>query len=393
MRGKKVFFWLVLVWAAAPRWPYTHSTPNYDIHTDTSPEFARLIGMHMETMHREYARLFARHGEVDVRSRVYVFARRDDLAELHGQMGGTGHVAGFYSGRRNLIAAHADGYTREDVLRTLYHEGLHLFVHHALDPWFPLWLNEGMAVYFQYSTWDGQRFVVGEVPTHRLTAVQRAIREGTYIPFEKLFVMENAEWRARGCYSEAWSVVHFLAHGQGGRYAQTLDEFLRQSARRISAASAFRNAFGRRGPSLGELERQWVHYVMNLQPTPKYRCRQNLRDIMFRAGRMGRVRRDAAGIDELRRAMIEYYGQQQTAEINRLFRCPFDHSPRGASYVLARRPQDGDLMLVCLHRPGTITTAYTESGRLSLIRIEEEARELVSPETWEAIRKAATPPQ
>ncbi|MFW6457617.1 MAG: DUF1570 domain-containing protein [Planctomycetota bacterium] len=201
---------------------YRQKTRHYDVETDVSERFTKLVSQHMEEIYAEYRRRFREyelrtHDRFDVKvfehRRDYERVVPDDLA---------GSTGAFVSDQK-LLAACRDDQTSERVFQTLYHEGFHQFLFSNIRADVPLWVNEGFAEYFSESVWNGQRFVTGNVPAWRLRVLREAARRDELLPFSQLFKMEAQTWlgnvrknQASVQYSQAWSVIHFLCHAQGG---------------------------------------------------------------------------------------------------------------------------------------------------------------------------------
>ena len=65
----------------------------------------------------------------------------------------------------------------------------------------------------------------------------------------------------QGLYAHAWSFVHFLNHGQGGKYRPRFEEMLKLTAKG-GGGRAFDRAF--QGVDRKQLEREWHGYVEGL---------------------------------------------------------------------------------------------------------------------------------
>ena len=387
-----------------------YDTEHYSIQTDLTPRFATIVGNHMETIYREYERRFEGYGKMTVRFDVRVFRTRDGYAQVVPKqyVGSTGIY--IERGSKRLLAAHADGRTAEEVLRTLYHEGFHQFMYHVISKRCPIWLNEGLAEYFSEATWNGEGFETGIVPSSRLYKVQEAVRNGAYIPLAVLFAMSSDEWarsaamdarRADLQYSQVWSVAQFLLHADNGRYAHLIGKFLTELNETRDQVEAFTKVFG---TDVGAFERAWALYTMNLKPSPKSVCRDNMQSLMLLAKlyydrpaeftSVGDLRKRVMGRRRYPWAITRPDGSKVSATdkdaVARLFHCPFDRTGHSASYVVARSPQTGEPVLVCMHHPGIIIKAYYQTddrGQLQVV-IEEEVHETVRQDLRQAIAAA-----
>ena len=88
----------------------------------------------------------------------------------------------------------------------LRHEATHAVLHAAL-PFVPLWLDEGVAEYFEIAR--GER--VGGNPY--LSTLRRQARWGQVTDFKGLEAITEMPRMQAKHYREAWAVIHFLLHG------------------------------------------------------------------------------------------------------------------------------------------------------------------------------------
>ncbi len=385
---------------------YKESTEHYDVETTIGSHFAEVVGRHMEAIYREYSRRFEEYGEADRKFNVAVFRNEEQYAaHVPAEVRGS---TGVFVSRTRLLAAHADGRTGEEVLRTLYHEGFHQFMYELISQRCPIWLNEGLAEYFSEATWNGRDFGVGHVPGSRLYVVQQAVKQGKYVPFAELFSMSSESWlqnirtdnhRANLVYCQSWSIVHFLLQAENGRYVARMGKLVELISEGNDQEEAFKESFGP-GFSLRAFERAWAEYIMSLKPSPKFECRNNMRYIMMLAKSVYGDPTDLRDLEDLRGKVMSDriswrienpYGDVVSSDdrgrVARLFRCPFDEDGHNVSYVIVKSPGSGLPVLVCTHHPGIIIKAYYRpdgEGGLA-VEVEEEVRDLLSPAFKRAI--------
>ncbi len=253
--------------------PHTKTTQHYVIKTDISEDFARIAARHMDLMYGEYERRFSSFDLAQAnRATIKVFRRRRRYdSAVPEPLRGT---LGCFSYGENLLMSFKGDRTREDVLRTLSHEGFHQFLYDRIGGNMPVWLNEGFAEYFAEAERNGDGFKTGQIPVERLRAVQSAVRSDTFIPLDMLFPMRRSKWvanvrndaRMTGLqYDQAWSVIHFLMHAGEGRFRDRLYGYLRSHADGQSPGMAFKENFG---TNIRAMERAWREYIINLRPTP-----------------------------------------------------------------------------------------------------------------------------
>lgn len=388
---------------------FTKTTDHYEVVTDISEEFTTLVAQHMEAIYREYAERLKGFGEMKGRFEVAVYKERKSYLER--MPPGAEGSGGAFVANLHLLTTFVEGRTNEDVFRTLYHEGLHQFVFNVVSPNCPIWLNEGLAEYFSYASWNGRRFRVGGVPTENLRVLQAAIRDNREVPFGRILAMTPQEWLQnvnRGPavslvqYSQAWGMVHFLVNARGGRYSRLLQRYIRAVADGEDAAEAFEDIFGN---DLDSFHRAWREYILALEPDPMFVCRDNMAAVMWLA--LSMYQRQGPGafreLDAFQEDVLggRYSWSIQLPAVGRissrepekarsLFCCPAHRNCDETSYVLARPAGSETPVLVCLHHPGVMLKAYYVRGDAGrwLVRVEEVVRGTVPREMQEAVKRA-----
>lgn len=98
-------------------------------------------------------------------------------------------------------------YWGERVQEDLRHEYTHGLLHACLDH-VPLWLDEGLAEYFELS---GTR--PGQIQADYVERLTTAISNGWQPDLSRLEQLEKVDQMQRADYREAWAWVHFCLHG------------------------------------------------------------------------------------------------------------------------------------------------------------------------------------
>ena len=153
------------------------------------------------------------------------------------------------------------GWNQETLLRTVAHETLH-----ALDELaagmqmsaMPTWICEGRALYSQYSL-VGRQWIPGALSVGgtdgRGQEVEKAYKTASLaalLGLDQKAFMQNAPAN----YAIAWSLTHFLLHGEEGKYRE---RFLRFVAGCPQSSSA--KDFGRLVAKVADLEGPYRTYV------------------------------------------------------------------------------------------------------------------------------------
>ncbi len=383
-----VLLFLLITTAAGPtagaELRFERTTENYLIQTDVSAEFADLTAAEMEYIYEEYSRVFDEYERISHEPiNLKVFSSRSDYNDAVPPE--VRNTAGAFITAERLIAAFKEDRTREDVLRTLYHEGFHQFLDDHIEGRVPLWANEGFAEYFAEANWDGTGFSTGQVPWERLHVLQPAIEAEEHIPLEELFVVEGEEWlaavqedysRANLQYSQAWSVIHFLVHAGRGRFKNRLFDYLEMVSRGESREKATSESFGE---DIDRMEDAWKGYVLGLSPDRISSCRHDMELLLFLAasfydspGRMRSMEKFSRDVIEGRRtwSITAPDGERITSDdkerIEEMMRCPANGGSGASSYVLLLDRQGDNLPeIYCLHHDGVLiqVSLVRDNGR------------------------------
>jgi len=155
-----------------------------------------------------------------------------------------------------LMRLDAEG---EHPYSVVYHEYTHLILSKAAE-WMPLWMNEGMAEFYQNTEIREKEARIGE-PSGENLAV---LRQNRLLPLATLFTVDekspyyHEENKGSIFYAESWALIHYITikdhQDKGSRLAQ-YSELLSQ---KVDQATAATRAFGDLRQLQGELE-SYIH--------------------------------------------------------------------------------------------------------------------------------------
>jgi hypothetical protein len=190
--------------AAADGWPDRRAAGMFELFADFSLEGHEPL---VREMGRLQAELQAQLGVGPPAERVhmFLFQSRDTyegyLREYFPQV--PYRRALFIKGRgAGMVFTHLNPEFAIDVR----HEGTHALLHSCL-PMVPLWLDEGLAEYFEVSA-DQRTYASPHLSPVRWAARFRRVR-----PIEQLEGLEMVGEMGRSEYRAAWAWVHFMLHG------------------------------------------------------------------------------------------------------------------------------------------------------------------------------------
>jgi len=181
----------------------------------------------------------------------------------------------------------------------MFHEANH-YLTHLIKPSFsyPRWVDESLAEYYGASTWDpvSKKMTVGNIQEGRLAVIHEAIglnriagsgtgtadeEDQKWQDLEELISLPQSRFTSLH-YAWGWSFIHFLFHGEDGKYSSNFRRFYKDLAtKRGIKRIPFRAGMEQVAPAeqikqlkkylkikdLKVLEEQWHDYVRGLKVT------------------------------------------------------------------------------------------------------------------------------
>jgi hypothetical protein len=242
-----------------------YPSPYYEIHTDLTGDELREAILRMTRMFEEYrSRTRDFSGTVGHKFPFYLFRNQADYLAAGGAEGS----AGYFDPNTDTLSAIAGEKTDQYTWQTVQHEGFHQYAKAVIGGELPTWVNEGLAEYFGEAVFTGDNFVSGVIPPERLARVKKEIQASK--PGEAIkgmMLMKHADWNKKLAidnYDLAWSMVHFLAHGENGRYQKAFASFMRALGNGRQWEQAWVASFG----SAAGFEQRWRDYWLKLPDNP-----------------------------------------------------------------------------------------------------------------------------
>lgn len=157
-------------------------------------------------------------------------------------------IAGYFlsADDANFITLSMEGDTSE-AFETIFHEYTHFWVDNNIGKSdVPPWFNEGLAEYYQtLKIENDQKVVLGSAQKRHL----EILSENKLIPFDTFFNTDNYTLAQQGdggaglFYAQAWALMHYLQHGEGGSRKSQMYKFLDLVMSGKPAREAFSEAF------------------------------------------------------------------------------------------------------------------------------------------------------
>ncbi len=207
------------------------TTPHYEIYTTLlEPLMLRQIPGFMESAYHAYNRLVPEPIETTGKLRIYLFADRRQWEDFTKTFAGE-RAELFYkikAGAYYLNGACVTYYigTRR-TLSALGHEGWHQFNNRHFRFCLPSWLDEGIAMLFETSRYEGGLFYFEpNQNAYRLEGLKETLISSRQIPLSELVAMNPGEVLAidqaeavRAFYSQVYALIRFLQEADYGKHA------------------------------------------------------------------------------------------------------------------------------------------------------------------------------
>lgn len=242
-----------------------YPSPYYEIYSDLEKERVQEAILRMTRMAEEYhdrTREFS--GAIRQRFPFYLFRNREDYYAA-GAMAGSAGVFMVRDGEARLMAIAGEKSTN-GTWHVIQHEGFHQFAYAVIGGNLPAWLNEGLAEYFGEGIYTGDGMVTGVIPPGRLKKIQENIKSRRFKSIQSMMLLSHEQWNLEmnGLnYDMAWSMAHFLAHGENGKYQAAFSQFVKDVGRGRTWDRAWLDNFG----SAEGFEKRWADWWLTQEPT------------------------------------------------------------------------------------------------------------------------------
>lgn len=244
-------------------------TPHYRIKTNLSEDALNDVGFVMECLYFEFKKVFKLSADMPLKLDVWVFRTQQEYLANGGRPGTGGIFTGAKVSNDSSGTIMSFYQTRQlfNTTMVLLHEGTHQFIMLGTGTIPPIWVNEGLATYYESSKFEGTTLKTNLINKGRLWEIQKAIKDGNYPKMRDFINTPQASYKSLQ-YAQGWSLIYFFFNWRDGYYADELEKYFNYCKKAGSNLSAQQNidAFERTfNVKIDVLEEQWKDYVQQLK--------------------------------------------------------------------------------------------------------------------------------
>ena len=242
-------------------------SPHFRVLTDGSESDGRHVAHEFEQIRAVFAQQF--HGfRLDTGAPLLILAPKDETSmkalapEFWKRKGAK--PAGFYErGWEQQYAVIRLDQVGPDGYEVIYHEYIHALLHMNFR-WLPVWLDEGLAEFYGYTRFQGDKTYVG-APSIR----SQYLRDRTLIKIETILKVDQSSPyyhepdKTQLFYAEAWALVHYLTFGPGMGNGDRLNQYYALLQGGMDETKAFTQIFG----EFKSLDNQLLEYTLKFSFT------------------------------------------------------------------------------------------------------------------------------
>jgi tetratricopeptide (TPR) repeat protein len=231
--------------------------------SDASEKEAARLASHFERMRLVFVNLLPGVGDDDSEPiRVIAVRNRMELRTLEPaayQAAGAVDLAGFFmhSVDRDYILVRVDA-EEGNAYPVVYHEYTHAMLRRSAA-WMPLWLNEGLAQFYENTDFADKAVWLGGTNAQQLGL----LKHNDMLPINMLLTVDAAspyyhdEARGSVFYAQAWALTHMLIMSDRNSGRHRVRDYMERLTLGEDAVRAATGAFG----DLGKLQAELADYV------------------------------------------------------------------------------------------------------------------------------------
>jgi len=240
-------------------------TPHFVVLTDSNEKQARRIAGQFEQMRSVFHKLIPNAAD-DAGSPIIVLALKDkkgfqSLEPAAYLAKGQLDLAGLFlrAPDKNYILLRLDAEGEQHPFTTIYHEYTHYMLSKAT--WLPLWLNEGLAEFFQNTDIHDKEVLLGQASQDDILY----LRQNRLLPLTTLLKVDftspyyHDEQKGSVFYAESWALTHYLEVTDREKNTNRVHDYAQLLIKQEDPVTAAQQAFG----DLNQLQKTLEEYVQH----------------------------------------------------------------------------------------------------------------------------------
>jgi tetratricopeptide (TPR) repeat protein len=239
------------------------SSPHFVVVTNASEKQGRRVADQFERMRSVFHAAFPK-AQVDPGSPIIVLAIKDakDFRALEPEAylaKGSLKLGGLFlrAADKNYVLMRLDA-EGEHPYAVVYHEYTHLLLSKSAE-FMPLWLNEGLAEFYQNTDIRDKEALLGEPSADDILW----LRQNRLLPLATLFTVDqnspyyHEENKGSIFYSESWALTHYLEMKEFAEKTHHVPDYLDLLSKQVDPITAATGAFG----DLKQLQKELEIYI------------------------------------------------------------------------------------------------------------------------------------
>jgi tetratricopeptide (TPR) repeat protein len=239
------------------------SSPHFVVVTNASEKQGRRVADQFERMRSVFHAAFPK-AQVDPGMPIIVFAIRDekDFRALEPEAylaKGSLKLGGLFlrTPDKNYVLMRLDA-EGEHPYSVVYHEYTHMLLSKSAE-FMPLWLNEGLAEFYQNTEIHDKDASLGEPSTDNILW----LRQNRLLPLATLFTVDHTspyyheENKGSIFYAESWALTHYIETNDFEHKTHRMTDYLTLISQQVDPVTAATRAFG----DLKQLQQELESYI------------------------------------------------------------------------------------------------------------------------------------
>ncbi|RME88116.1 MAG: DUF1570 domain-containing protein, partial [Planctomycetota bacterium] len=196
---------------------HVYESKYYRIKSNTKPKYIKVYAIMLDKFFEKYSKVFRYNKPLRRRLPVYIYANHRQFMQMENKPPGVGGFFQWGGGGAKVVAYHGTFGQTGNTFTVLAHECTHQFENLVLGSTSmrrtPIWIIEGLAVFFESAYYDvpHKKVIIGTIPYERLRTVKMMIRRGNYIRIKDLIRTPQPQFTAIH-YAHAWSVIYWMVY-------------------------------------------------------------------------------------------------------------------------------------------------------------------------------------